>query len=74
MIKFLASAVCSGDSGGGMVFPRRADIGETVIWYLRGVVSVSRRDAGSVCNTKSYAVFSDVAQHLDWIKKTAGIK
>ncbi|GJQ80661.1 hypothetical protein Trydic_g9245, partial [Trypoxylus dichotomus] len=66
------TAVCSGDSGGGMVFPRKGPLGNEV-WYIRGVVSVSPRDSESVCNTKTYYVFTDVARHLDWIRKTAGI-
>ncbi|KRT83413.1 Trypsin [Oryctes borbonicus] len=67
------TAVCSGDSGGGMVFPRRASIGNAQVWYIRGIVSVSPRDSETVCNTKSYFIFVDVARHLAWIKKTAGI-
>ncbi|KAK9751277.1 Serine protease gd N-terminus [Popillia japonica] len=73
------SAVCTGDSGGGMVFPRKNTQINKDIWYIRGIVirgivSVSPRDGDSVCNTKNYAVFTDIAQHLAWIKGTAGVQ
>jgi secreted trypsin-like serine protease len=60
--------VCNGDSGGGMVFPRQMSDG-TQIWMLRGIVSHSRPRFGyaTVCDTKSYIVFTDIAHYLDWI-------
>lgn len=62
------SSVCNGDSGGGMVFPRQMSDG-TQIWMLRGIVSHSRPRFGyaTVCDTKSYIVFTDIAHYLDWI-------
>lgn len=57
-----------------MVFPKPGTSGKDTIWVIRGIVSVSPRDSDSVCNTKSYAVFTDVAQHLTWIKTAAHLK
>jgi secreted trypsin-like serine protease len=60
--------VCNGDSGGGMVFPTQLSDG-TQAWMLRGIVSHSKPRDGyiSVCDTKSYIVFTDVEQYLDWL-------
>ncbi|XP_021913642.1 serine proteinase stubble-like isoform X3 [Zootermopsis nevadensis] len=62
------SSVCNGDSGGGMVFLNQDNDG-TQMWMLRGIVSHSRRRDGyaNICDTKSYIVFTDVAQYLSWI-------
>ncbi|XP_023717855.1 serine protease gd isoform X2 [Cryptotermes secundus] len=62
------SSVCNGDSGGGMVFPKYQSNG-TQIWMLRGIVSHSRLRYGyaNICDTRSYIVFTDVAQYLNWI-------
>lgn len=39
------------------------------IWYLRGIVSSSLVDQVlSVCDTKNYAVFTDVAKFTNWIQ------
>ncbi|XP_055716233.1 serine proteinase stubble-like [Phlebotomus papatasi] len=56
------SSVCNGDSGGGMVFK------ENNKWYLRGIVSVSiALQNHFLCDPDHYAVFTDVAQFIDWI-------
>uniref|UniRef100_A0A1V1FKK2 Putative serine protease 30 n=1 Tax=Reticulitermes speratus TaxID=60591 RepID=A0A1V1FKK2_9NEOP len=62
------SSVCNGDSGGGMVFPE-VQRDDSQIWKLRGIVSNSRPDDNDskICNTKSYIVFTDIAQYLEWI-------
>uniref|UniRef100_A0A1B0DK02 Uncharacterized protein n=1 Tax=Phlebotomus papatasi TaxID=29031 RepID=A0A1B0DK02_PHLPP len=57
-----SSSVCNGDSGGGMVFK------ENNKWYLRGIVSVSiALQNHFLCDPDHYAVFTDVAQFIDWI-------
>uniref|UniRef100_A0A1B0CJT0 Peptidase S1 domain-containing protein n=2 Tax=Lutzomyia longipalpis TaxID=7200 RepID=A0A1B0CJT0_LUTLO len=57
------SSVCNGDSGGGMVFK------ESNKWYLRGIVSVSiALQNHFLCDPDHYAVFTDVAQFIDWIR------
>jgi secreted trypsin-like serine protease len=62
------SSVCNGDSGGGMVFPRQLNDG-TEVWMLRGIVSHSKLRGGhyNICDTKSYIIFTDVAEYLSWI-------
>ena len=62
------SSVCNGDSGGGMVFPRKLSDG-TEVWMLRGIVSHGRRrdSYSNFCDTKSYIVFTDVVHYLDWM-------
>ncbi|KAF5288695.1 hypothetical protein FQR65_LT11960 [Abscondita terminalis] len=63
------TSACTGDSGGGMVFPKTGT-GNTLIWQLRGVISLSvaLQNEKVVCDTSNYIVFTDVAKHLDWIK------
>ncbi|KAK4878781.1 hypothetical protein RN001_011287 [Aquatica leii] len=63
------TSACTGDSGGGMVFPK-PNTGNTLIWQLRGVISLSAalQNEKVVCDTSNYIVFTDVAKHLDWIK------
>lgn len=52
------TSVCNGDSGGGMVFPKTTNSGET-IWQLRGLVSVSIALQGQkVCDPSHYVVFT----------------
>ena len=66
----LDRTVCRGDSGGGMIFPKTGTSGRRAVWQLRGLVSVSRKPEGNdVCFTKGYVIFTDVAKHLDWIKR-----
>ncbi|KAK9751273.1 Trypsin [Popillia japonica] len=68
------TGICGGDSGGAIVFPRQNTQIDKDIWYIRGIVSVTPLDAESVCNTKRYVVFTDVARHLAWIKDTAAVQ
>jgi secreted trypsin-like serine protease len=53
---------CQGDSGGGLVLK----VGKK--WFLRGIVSASLRD-GASCDVSNYAVFTDVAKFIPWIKE-----
>lgn len=64
------TTVCNGDSGGGMVFPIQNTGSSTPIWQLRGVVSVGVALQGQgICDPSQYIVFTDVAKHLDWIRR-----
>lgn len=59
---FTGTGVCNGDSGGGLTFSRSNKVS-----YLRGIVS-NGQDPG--CDKYAYSIFTDVAQHLPWIKET----
>ncbi|KAL7034191.1 hypothetical protein ACKWTF_007887 [Chironomus riparius] len=53
---------CNGDSGGGFIMKSNNK------WYLRGIVSAALFDKEMyMCDTKNYAVFTDVAIFKDWI-------
>ncbi|XP_070491941.1 serine protease gd-like isoform X2 [Chironomus tepperi] len=53
---------CNGDSGGGFVVRYNNK------WYLRGIVSSSLQDKDLfTCDTKNFAVFTDIAAYRDWI-------
>ena len=57
------TSVCNGDSGGGLVFKQNNR------WYLRGIVSVGAALQNTLkCDPNHYAVFTDVAKFLKWIK------
>jgi hypothetical protein len=44
--------------------------GDNVKWYLRGVVHISLRSIdGLQCDLRSYLIYTDVAQFMDWILK-----
>ncbi|KAK9751270.1 Serine protease gd N-terminus [Popillia japonica] len=68
------SAACTAYSGRGIIFPRKNTQINKDIWYIRGITSVTPRDAESGCNTKNYVVFTDVAKHLAWIKENSGLQ
>uniref|UniRef100_U5ELY5 Putative trypsin-like serine protease n=1 Tax=Corethrella appendiculata TaxID=1370023 RepID=U5ELY5_9DIPT len=57
------TAVCNGDSGGGLFL----NIDDE--YYVRGIVSLSKnkKDTTDICDPKEYVIFTDVAQYLDWI-------
>jgi secreted trypsin-like serine protease len=54
--------VCKGDSGGG-VFVTAGNV-----YYLRGIVSSSLRDANHECDVDNYSVFTNVLKFNDWIE------
>ena len=52
------SAVCNGDSGGGVVLKRV----NSTVWHVEGVVSISpRRLDTSICDPNYYTVFTKVS-------------
>ncbi|KAF7988304.1 hypothetical protein HCN44_011050 [Aphidius gifuensis] len=58
------TAVCNGDSGGGLALRRP----NTTIWDLHGVVSISPRRIGtSICDPQYYTVFTKILIYSDWI-------
>ncbi|XP_043487983.1 limulus clotting factor C-like [Polistes fuscatus] len=60
------TAVCDGDSGGGLVFKTRDR------WYLRGIVSLSlgRTLTGgtTICDIHSYSLYTHISSHINWIE------
>lgn len=59
------TSVCNGDSGGGL-FLQDGD-GR---WRIRGIVSVSMFNVNDQsCDSYNYAVFTDVAQYLPWLRE-----
>lgn len=57
--------VCSGDSGGGLVFPKR--INDKTVYYLRGIVSTGQNKGGS-CDKDAYSLFTNTAYFWDLIE------
>ncbi|KAK7605148.1 hypothetical protein V9T40_007006 [Parthenolecanium corni] len=59
------TGVNQGDSGGGLLFPKR-DLQGPLRFYLRGITSNRDRTPRSD-GTTYIAVFTDIAQHIDWM-------
>ncbi|KAG7200973.1 hypothetical protein KM043_003330 [Ampulex compressa] len=58
------TAVCNGDSGGGLVLRRP----NSTIWEIHGVVSLSPRRLGTgICDPRFYTVFTKVSAYGQWI-------
>lgn len=66
----MSKGLCPGDSGGG--FYRKNDADER--WIVLGIVSGSleTEDAGE-CNVNGFAIFTNVLEHMEWIRKVTGI-
>lgn len=60
-------SVCTGDSGGGLVFQQRFPDNSTA-YFLRGIVSTGPRLEGSCDNTK-YSAFTDVQLNIIFLYK-----
>ncbi|KAI4474367.1 hypothetical protein M0804_014896, partial [Polistes exclamans] len=62
------TAVCDGDSGGGLVF----QIGN--LWYLRGIISLSFDyipfGGTTICDSHSYTLYTRISNHIKWIQDT----
>lgn len=53
---------CAGDSGSGLM------LNQNGAWYLRGLVSLSLKDANTgQCDLNEFVVFTDVAKFVPWI-------
>lgn len=60
------TAVCNGDSGGGLVFESRRAAGG--VWYLQGIVSLSPRSPETAqCDPFAYTIFTKVGMYVQWI-------
>lgn len=60
------TAVCNGDSGGGLMFPMRKNPDK---WCLQGIVSLSpRRSSTSFCDPMQYTIFTKVGIYVRWIR------
>ncbi|KAK0081043.1 hypothetical protein PV325_012899 [Microctonus aethiopoides] len=58
------TAVCNGDSGGGLVLQRY----NSSVWDLYGVVSISQRRLGMpICDPNYYTVFTKISIYNTWI-------
>ncbi|XP_026749327.2 modular serine protease-like [Galleria mellonella] len=61
------TAVCHGDSGGGLVLPALERSIER--YYLRGVVSTSPRSEDHSCNSRTLSTFTRILSHASFIKR-----
>ncbi|KAI5643313.1 trypsin domain-containing protein [Phthorimaea operculella] len=61
------SALCQGDSGGGLVFMARDRGVER--YYLRGVVSTAPQRDQEFCNAFARTSFTKITKHRDFIEK-----
>ncbi|KAG4075983.1 hypothetical protein HA402_003809 [Bradysia odoriphaga] len=58
-------AVCRGDSGGGLVFPKQ--VGSSTVYFLRGIVSTGGNKGGS-CDNDKYTLFTNVQYHIEMVQ------
>ncbi|XP_046750438.1 uncharacterized protein LOC124413710 isoform X1 [Diprion similis] len=60
------SAVCEGDSGGGLVFMKND------LWYVMGIVSVGlgvdTSSGEKTCDKYSYSLYTKVSTYMTWIQ------
>ncbi|KAI4476304.1 hypothetical protein M0804_013720, partial [Polistes exclamans] len=60
------TAVCDGDSGGGLV------IRTGNVWFLRGIVSLSLgktlTGGTTICDIHSYSLYTHISTHINWIE------
>jgi Trypsin len=54
-------SVCFGDSGGGLY------VKQGNVFYLKGLVSASLKDANENCDSFNYAIYTDVLKFKSWI-------
>lgn len=60
------TAVCNGDSGGGLLFQSNADTNK---WVVQGIVSLSpRRQSTFFCDPYKLTVFTKVSLYVNWIR------
>lgn len=62
------TAVCNGDSGGGIFFERNG------AWVLGGITSYTKQrpDGTNICATNGYAAFTNVVVFRSWIERIIG--
>ncbi|KAI5632138.1 trypsin domain-containing protein [Phthorimaea operculella] len=66
MTPFLCSALCQGDSGGGLVFKAQDRVVER--YYLRGIVSTAP-ESQEACNVFARTSFTKITKHKQFIEK-----
>lgn len=59
------TALCRGDSGGGLAFPAM-ELGVDR-YYLRGIVSVAL-SSENLCNAHTYTLFTKITKFVDLIR------
>ncbi|XP_018328074.1 serine proteinase stubble isoform X6 [Agrilus planipennis] len=70
VIDSAGTSACTGDSGGGMFFPKAESDSRNKVWQIRGVVSLSAalQNEKTICDTSNYIIFTDIAKYLSWIR------
>lgn len=58
--------LCTGDSGGGFVVPKK--VNGKQYFFLRGVVSVGQNNKGN-CDSNQYTLFTNVNHYVEFIKR-----
>ncbi|KAJ0169977.1 hypothetical protein K1T71_014583 [Dendrolimus kikuchii] len=61
------TALCNGDSGGGLVFPATEHTGITR-YYLRGIVSTAPKNQAA-CNAFTITTFTEILKHEFFIRE-----
>ncbi|GBP36287.1 SCAN domain-containing protein 3 [Eumeta japonica] len=65
------TALCRGDSGGGLVFPKVSR--RSTRYYLRGVVSTAPNN-DRACNAYAVTSFTQISKHESFIKQNLGFQ
>lgn len=60
---FKGSAVCNGDSGGGLVFKQEGK------YYLTGIISLSPAKDANVCDSHQYTLFTKISVYIHFIEE-----
>lgn len=60
------TSICTGDSGGGLVFERNNK------WYIRGIASLAPAILRG-CDITKFILFTDVVKHFDWIENALNV-
>ncbi|KAI4457351.1 modular serine protease [Holotrichia oblita] len=56
-------SICTGDSGGGLYFPRERDY----TFFIRGIASLTPISSTG-CDSNEYSLYTKVSRYLDWIQ------
>ncbi|KOB71982.1 Pattern recognition serine proteinase [Operophtera brumata] len=66
------TAVCMGDSGGGLSFPENSSSG--MLFYLRGVVSTAPKSVNeNLCNIFTFGTFTHIGKHEQFIREVVRV-
>lgn len=61
------TALCRGDSGGGLAFAGR--VLSVNRFYLRGIASTAPRSKEKMCNENTYILFTKITKHRELIDR-----